>query len=272
MPFFQYESFRMHYEVLRGMVPCDTLLIHGNVASNLWWQPSIESWAKLKREQEDPSKPWQGMLIMAEWRGCGKSSGPSSQADMDFPVLANDYVELLDSLGVQKTNVIGHSTGGMIALHAMMQAPERFRRAVLLNPVPAKGMSVTPELQASFFRMSRDRAIVKKVLDRAIYLNNPESPYFESLVDQAYSTHAVVWAHILQKLAGVDVADKLKSVKHPTLVLHGDQDQILPDVDGSKALADLLPEGRFQLLEHQGHSCNVENPDRFVGLAHHYLF
>jgi pimeloyl-ACP methyl ester carboxylesterase len=261
----------MHYEVLRGMVPCDTLLIHGNVASNLWWQPAIESWNKLKKEQEDPSKPWQGLLIMAEWRGCGKSSGPSSQADMDFPVLANDYVELLESLGVQRANVIGHSTGGMIALHAMMQAPERFRRAVLLNPVPARGMSVTPEMQASFFQMSRDREMVKKVLGRAIYQNDFNSRYFETLVDQACSTHAVVWAHILQKLAGVDVAEKLKNVMHPTLVLHGKEDQILP-VEGSEKLAELLPEAMFQLLEHQGHSCNVENPDRFVGIAHHYLF
>jgi pimeloyl-ACP methyl ester carboxylesterase len=271
MPFFQYESFRMHYEVLRGMVPCDTLLIHGNVASNLWWYPVVESWGKLKKQEEDPQNPWRGLLVMAEWRGCGKSSGPSSQADMDFPILANDYVELLESLGVQKANVIGHSTGGMIALHAMMQAPERFRRAVLLDSVPAQGFPVTPELQASFIQMSRDREMVKKVLNRAIYHNDFNSAFFESLVDQACSTHAVVWAHILQKLAGVDVTEKLKSVKHPTLVLHGDQDRLLP-VDGSKVLADLLPEGRFELLEHQGHSCNVENPDRFVGIAHHYLF
>lgn len=271
MPYFQYESFRMHYEVLRGMVPSDTILIHGNIASNLWWQPSIESWAKLKKEQEDPSNPWRGLLIMAEWRGCGKSSGPRSQADMNFPVLANDYVELLESLGVQKANVIGHSTGGMIALHAMMQAPERFRRAVLLNSVPAQGFPVTPEMQATFIQMSRDREMVKKVLSHALYQVSPDSPLFESLVDQAQATHAVVWAHILQKLAGVDVAGELEKVKHPTLVLHGTEDSILP-VEGSRVLADLLPEGLFQRLEHQGHSCNVENPDRFVGIAHHYLF
>ncbi len=271
MPYFQYESFRMHYEVLRGMVPSDTLLIHGNIASNLWWQPAVNSWAKLKSEVEDPSKPWRGLLIMAEWRGCGKSAGPSSQDDMNFPVLANDYVELLESLGVQSANVIGHSTGGMIALHAMMQAPERFRRAVLLNSVPAHGLPFTAERQAAFLQMSRDRELVKTVLNQVIYQNDSSSPYFEALVDQAYSTHAVVWANILQKLAGVDVAGKLTSVKHPTLVLHGEKDYILP-VEGSKSLAELLPEGRFQLLEHQGHSCNVENPDRFVGVSHHYLF
>jgi pimeloyl-ACP methyl ester carboxylesterase len=271
MPYFQYETFRMHYEVLRGMVPSDTLLIHGNLASNLWWQPAIESWEKLKKQEEGSSDPWSGLLILAEWRGCGKSSGPSSQADMSFPILANDYVELLESLGVQKANVIGHSTGGMIALHAMMQAPERFRRAVLLNSVPAHGLAVTPEMQASFLQMSRDRGMVKQVLDRSIYMNEPDSPYFESLVDQAFSTHALVWAHILQKLAGVDVASELARVKHPTLVLHGEHDPIVT-VEGSQKLAELLPEGRFQLLEHQGHSCNIENSDRFVGIAHHYFF
>jgi pimeloyl-ACP methyl ester carboxylesterase len=271
MPYFQYESFRMHYEVVRGCVPSDTLLIHGNIASNLWWQPAIDSWTKIKKEQENADQPWRGLLIMAEWRGCGKSSGPSSEADMSFSVLANDYVELLESLGVQKANVIGHSTGGMIALHAMLQAPEHFRRAVLLNSVPAQGMPVTPEMQVAFLQMSRDREMVKKVLDRAIDQNDPNSTFFESLVDQAFSTHAVVWAHILQKLAGIDVASELGRIRQPTLVLHGKNDAILP-VEGSMKLAELLPEGRFQLLEHQGHSCNVENPDRFVGIAHHYLF
>jgi pimeloyl-ACP methyl ester carboxylesterase len=142
---------------------------------------------------------------------------------------------------------------------------------VLLNSVPAKGVTVTPEMQAAFLQMSRDRGIVKSVLDRVIYLNDSNSHFFEKIVDQACATHAVVWAHILQKLAGVDVANELTQIKHPTLVLHGEEDPIL-SIEGSEALAKLLPEGRFELLKHQGHSCNVENPDRFVAVAHRYLF
>ena len=74
MPYFQNERFRMHYEVVRGAVPSDTLLIHGNLASNRWWEPAIEAWGRIKSERAEGS--WSGNLILAEWRGCGKTPGP----------------------------------------------------------------------------------------------------------------------------------------------------------------------------------------------------
>jgi pimeloyl-ACP methyl ester carboxylesterase len=271
MPFFQNENFRMHYEVVRGAVPSDTLLIHGNIASNLWWEPAVDRWLKLKEWEEDPSHPWRGILILAEWRGCGKSSGPSSEKEIDFSVLARDYLELLDSLGVHKANVVGHSAGGTIALHAMMQDPERFRRAVLLNPSPASGYVLKPEVHAKLVQIGQNRELAKEVLTRTIHQYDPTLPLFEKITDQVCSTHAVVRAYLLQKLAALDITGQLGQIKIPTLVLHGDQDPILT-LEGSKAIAELLPEGRLQVLEHQGHSCNIENPDRFVAQAHRYLF
>ena len=184
---------------------------------------------------------------------------------MDFSVLARDYVELLVNLGYTRANVVGHSTGGMIALHAMILAPEIFSRAVLLNPVSAHGLEVTSEMLTSFLEMSRDREKVKAVLARSIYMDD-FSPFFESLVDQACATHPLVWAHILKKLGSVEIAEPLSRVKHPTLILHGKQDPIQP-VEGSRELAEILPEGRFELLEHQGHSCHDRESWFICGLG-----
>ena len=264
MPYFQNENFRMHYEVHRGLVPVDTLLIHGNLSSNLWWQPTVDAWARLGERHE-------GSLIVAEWRGCGKSSGPQSAAELDLSVLAQDYVELLMSLGITKARVIGHSLGCAITLKAMMLAPTVFDRAVLLDPISTTGMWITPEMQDSFLEKGRSREVLKDAISRIIYACNPRDPFFDKLVDQAFSTHPLVWANILKMISQIDLRNDLGSIKQPTLVLHGEQDELLP-IAGAMEIAKGLPEGRFELLSSQGHCCHIENPDRFVAVANRYLF
>jgi 3-oxoadipate enol-lactonase len=265
LAYFQNENFRMHYEVHRGLVPVDTLLIHGNLGSSLWWQPSIESWAKRCTERQP------GSLIVAEWRGCGKSSGPQSAAELELSVLAEDYIELLMSLGISKARVIGHSLGSLIALHALKQAPDVFDRAILLDPVSEKGVQLTPQIQAAFLEKSRNRDVLKDALSRTIHCCDRSDPFFEKIVDQAFASHPIVWANVLKIISQLDFSAELAGIRQPTLVLHGEHDDLLP-IAGAIEIAKGLPEGRFEMLEGQGHSCQIENPDRFVDIAYSYLF
>lgn len=271
MPYFQNEGFRMHYDVHTALVPVDTLMIHGNVGSNLWWQPAIDAWARRASRGQTPRSELKGSLVVAEWRGCGKSSGPSSEAELDPPVLARDYIELLGNLGIQKADLIAHSSGGLIALDALRRAPEIFQRAVLIDPVSAGGIAVSDRVRLGFLEMSRHRDVIKAALSRAVHQVNPNSPFFEKLVDHAFGAHPVVWAGMLRKIGGVSTLPELARIRQPVLVLHGERDRVLP-VEGSMEIASLLPEGRFELLSDQGHSVHIENPERFVELAHRYLF
>ena len=61
----------------------------------------------------------------------------------------------------------------------------------------------------------------------------------------------------------VDIRLRLPRLEHPTLVLHGEHDQVLPE-EGSRSMAKLLPKGRFEQLRGRGHSANVEDPALFV--------
>lgn len=271
MPYFQNEGFRMHYDIHAALVPVDTLLIHGNVGSNLWWQPAIDAWAGRVTRHQTPRPERKGSLVVAEWRGCGRSSGPSSEAELEPSVLARDYLELLASLGIQKANLIAHSSGGLIALEALRRAPEVFQRAVLIDPVSARGIEVSDRVRLGFLEMSRHRDVLKAALSRAVHHFNPSSPFFERLVDDAFGAHPVVWAGMLKRLGGVSTLPELARIRQPVLVLHGERDRVLP-VEGSMEIASLLPEGRFELLSDQGHSVHVENPERFVEVAHRFLF
>lgn len=257
---------KMNYVVVRGVVPSDTLFIHGNLASNTWWEPGVQVWSARPDAGKLP-----GSLILAEWRGCGRSGGPRTEADLDMKAMARDYVELLKELKVAKANVVGHSTGGLIALLAMAQAPGLFARAVLLDPVAATGFQITPELKAAFEQMSKDRALTAAVMGGTIHGNDPASPLFQRIVDDAFGIDPKNWFGVPAALSQVDYRPELKTVRQPTLVLHGEHDVLL-NIQESQETAQLLPEGRFQKLDGQGHSCNVENPARFVELVDRFLF
>ncbi|MGZ3659814.1 MAG: alpha/beta fold hydrolase [Bdellovibrionota bacterium] len=264
MPFFERGKFRMHYEVHEGLVDRDTLAIHGNLASNHWWKPLV---AEL-RAQGGAKK---GRFIAAEWRGCGKSMGLSEESEINLAEMAADYNGLLRSLGVTSAAVLGHSTGGPIALHAMLAAPELYSRAILLDPVGATGVQFGPEMYEAFTAMSQDRAMCEAVMTGTISKHVDDQAFLQQLVDDAFGVHPLIWHGVARMLHDTDLRSELPRIKQPVLVLHGEVDQIISR-ETSEALAKGLPQGRFELLPGRGHSTNVEEPPLLAQRMKQFLY
>ncbi len=262
-------GFEMNVEVLRGIVPADTLLIHGNLASNNWWQPAINQW--LKKLPADNSESFRGRLILAEWRGCGLSAAPKSRSELHPGILADDYLKLLFELEIKKVNLVGHSMGGLIGLFAVMKAPELFERLVLLDPVGPRGARVDPAKYEALEQMRQDRGFCASVLGTTIYGNDFSSPLFDGLVNDAFGCAEDVWHGIPDALQQINIVSQLAEIRHPTLVLHGEFDTTLP-IEDSVFLAENLGRARFHELKGQGHSTNVENPALFVNTVDDFLF
>lgn len=264
MPFFERKNIRMHYEIFEGLVSRDTIAFHGNLASNTWWKPAVEVLSRKK----DPQK--KGRLILAEWRGCGKSTGLSDESELNLTEMANDYNGLLSSLGIKDACALGHSTGCLIALYAMRQAPELYSRALLLDPVAATGAQFGPEMYAAFTQMSQDRAFCAAVMTGTIH-GTVDPALLEQIVDDAFGVHPLVWHGVARMLHNVDFRSELPAIKQPVLVLHGEHDVLLPK-ENSKALAEGLPSGKFEELPGRGHSSNVEDPEMFAGKMNSFLY
>ena len=256
----------MNVEVHEGLVSKDVVLIHGNLASNTWWQPALEEWRKNKRPGQA------GRLIMGEWRGCGKSSHPEQESDLEISKMAKDYLNLLEHMKIQSAHLVGHSTGGLIGITAMSLSPERFDRAVLLDPVGMNGVQFGPEMYGAFTQMSQDREFCSAIMSATIHGNDPLSPFFQKIVDDAFAVAPVNWHGIPNVLNQFKLAPKdLESIDSPVLVLHGEHDNVLAKEE-SVQLAGALKNGRFEELSGQGHSTNVENPERFVQMVNQFLF
>lgn len=268
MPFAQLENFKMHYEVFEGVVPRDTLIIHGNLASNRWFYPAVATWKK-KSAKDNHLLP--GKLILAEWRGCGKSSAPASRDELKLQTLANDYIELLHYLGISKCSVIGHSTGGAIALLAMARAPQLFDRAVLLDPIGPKGAEFTETNLKGFKRMSESREFCSRQITNSIHPQAHGNEFIENLIDDAFGVAAENWLGVPFHLSRLDIKSTAKEILHPVQILHGEFDNVLP-IEGSRALAALLPNASLIEIRNQGHSTCFENPELFIKLTDNFLY
>lgn len=259
------QGVQLNVEIMDGIVPSDTVFLHGNLASNLWWQPTIN---ELRKKHGTNNR---GRAIMIEWRGCGKSSRVNSEAELSLNELAGDLWRVLDVLKVRKTSFVGHSAGGIIGLIAMARRPQLFDRAVLLCPVPAHGVPYTDQSVARFERMAKDRDYLATVLSATIHNNDLSSSFFQNIVTDAFSVGEVNWLGIPNMLRSLDCSHLIRLVSAPVLVLHGKHDPVLP-VAGSQRLVDELKFGVFEQLDEQGHSANIENPKLFVEKMTSFLF
>ncbi|MGZ3723784.1 MAG: alpha/beta fold hydrolase [Bdellovibrionales bacterium] len=248
---------KLSYEKYSGLSKQDVLFIHGNLASTAWWEPTVKDWKK-------QGGVGTGDVIMADWRGCGKN--PAWPADQAFTLedLAKDYLSLLKDLGKNEVTVVGHSLGGLIALQMMVLEPRRITRAVFLDPVGAKGVVFDESMYEAFRQMAASRELTQTVIFSTIRnQDHVQGEYRERITDDAFKAVKGIGTSVLEILKTVDLMSAAEKIKIPTLILHGQHDEIIPLKD-SQALAAAMPNAQLEILPDAGHCWNVENPSEFV--------
>ena len=262
---------KISYEVFQNAVPTTTLFIHGNLASNRWWTPSID----LFKSKFALAAKNEGSIICVEFRGCGNSSVPQSENaenEITMQNLANDFILLVRSLKLAPVNLVGHSTGGLIAAMMLAMAPELFNKAYLLDPVGAEGVKFDQAMIKSFDQMKENKGLTGSIIGSTILNNDATSTFFNDvIVEDAFKAVRAVGHLVLKALDGLDVRQLLSSVQHPVLVVHGEKDQLLPMTESEK-MAKLFKNGQFQILPGCGHCANIENPKLFTQSVSQFLF
>lgn len=247
----------IYYKEHSGLSKHDTLFLHGNLASHRWWKPTVDEWIKEGSAGEKS-------LFLSDWRGCGANEDWPQDKTFTLEDLALDQLSVLDRLNLHDVDLVGHSLGGLIALQMMILDPKRFRKAVLLDSVGARGVVFDESMYEAFKQMAASRDLTRAVILSTV-LNGDvmERSLKEEIADDAFKAVRGIGTSVLEILKSVDLAEKAKGVAIPTLILHGAQDQIIPP-DDSRALHDLMPESKLEILDSQGHCWNVENPKTFT--------
>jgi non-heme chloroperoxidase len=218
-------------------------------------------------------------VVAHDRRGHGRSSQVSDGHDMDH--YAADAAAVYDHLGLTNAIHIGHSTGGgEVVRYVVRHGAGKVAKAVLVSAVPplmlqtAANPEGTPIAVFDGFRASlaANRAeFYKAVASGPFYgFNRSGVTTLQGVVDnwwrQGMNGGAKAHYDGIKAFSETDFTEELKVMTVPTLVLQGDDDQIVPYKDASVKTAALLPNGTLKIYPGFPHGmltthADVINPD-----------
>lgn len=194
-------------------------------------------------------------------------AGDRSSAAYTLEDMARDSVGLLDYLNISEAHVVGVSMGGMIAQRAVIDFPDRFLSlsSIMSTTGSREVGQPSPEAVAALMQplgQGRDAAILRSLeIDRVI--SSPR--YFDEkraldLICRSYDRCFYPQGaarQLMSVLIAGDRTDELKSVKVPTLVIHGLQDKLI-DPSGGYATAEAISGSRLLTFGEMGHDIPPE--------------
>ena len=266
MPFLSRHGIEIHYETYGTGTPF-LFFSETACAGDIWNTFQVPEFSR------------DHLIITHDYRGTGKSTKPPVQYSCDDFV--DDAVAILDHLNAGPAHLLGHSMGGRVAMLMALKFPQKVKKLIVASvgpgvpgapPIPFKMCKEMVEWgyekyvrehtlavgwTAEYIRQHRDR--VEHFL--TIRMNN-----LPSLED--YLRHVVA-------RQACDLSERVRELKHPALVLVGDQDHgsatgVAHRV-ASEALAKELPNGRFAVIANEAHNYFMTNPDEAHRIIHEFL-
>ncbi|MGO9391107.1 alpha/beta fold hydrolase [Rhodoblastus sp.] len=210
-------------------------------------------------------------VIAHDRRGHGRSSQPWNGNDMD--TYADDLAELVEKLDLQSAVHVGHSTGGgEVARYIGRHGSKRVAEVVLISAVPpvmvksATNPQGTPIEAFDQIRAAvlADRSQFWKDLSMAFYgYNRPGAKISEGVREsfwlQGMMAGMPASYFCVKAFSETDMTEDLKKIDVPTLILHGDDDQIVPIAAAALQSSKLVKNAELKIYPGAPHGmCTTE--------------
>jgi pimeloyl-ACP methyl ester carboxylesterase len=217
----------------------------------------------------------QGYRVVAhDRRGHGRSDQTDTGNEMD--TYAQDVIELARHLDLKNAIHIGHSTGGgEVARYAARAEPGRIAKAVLIGAVPP--VMVASEANPDGIPMEVfDGFRAALIANRAqFFLDIPSGPFFGfnregAKVSQGQIQHwwrqgmmggAKAHYDCIKAFSETDFTEDLKAISIPVLVMHGEDDQIVPIANSAHKAIKLLSNGTLKTYPGLSHAPFATHPE-----------
>ncbi|HZS08591.1 MAG TPA: alpha/beta hydrolase [Blastocatellia bacterium] len=249
------------------------ILVHGFCSMSYTWNEVFDQIAAHRR------------VIAIDLKGFGASDKP---ADNDYLIdsQAGIVMGMMDVLGIERAALVGCSLGGAAVLRVAQNRPQRVTGLVLVNPaachfdkfpllarlVLAANRVVSQDFALRVInRLANRPGLIESRLRNAHYSPSTVTPervaHYSSMLRDSQCQRAIIAT--LRTFDLRPIERNLSAVNHPTLVIHGAHDRVVPPGVGEQ-LARTLPRAEMKMLP-CGHAPQEEMPAEFVTLVNEFL-
>ena len=212
--------------------------------------------------------------IAHDRRGHGRSSQPWNGNDMDTYV--DDLAKLTEALDLKDAIHVGHSTGcGEVARYVARQGTKRVAKAVLIGAVPPI-MLKTSANPGGIPIEEFDKVRTAVLADRSQFFKDLSSPFYGANKEGAKVSQGLRDSFWLQGMqAGfkavydcikayseTDFTEDLKKITVPTLIIHGDADQVVPIADSAMLSSKLIKNAELKIYKGAPHGLCSTHKDQ----------
>jgi pimeloyl-ACP methyl ester carboxylesterase len=261
------------------------MLLHGKNFNGAYW----------KQTADDLSK--KGFrVIIPDQIGFGKSSKPQSY-QFSFSQLAENTKAILDELKIDKTIVVGHSMGGMVATRFTLLYPEKVQQLILENPIGLedyKTFAAYQTIDEAYQSELKNTAESYKNYQLKFYYDNKWKAEYQPWLDliAGWTLHSdypkVAWDAALTSdmIYNQPVCYEFKNIKTPTLLIIGTRDRTAIGKDRApkelqpkmgqyqelgKKTQQQIPESKLVEIENTGHLPHIEVYDKFWNALYDFI-
>lgn len=254
------------------------VLLHGKNFSGAYWAPTIKALSA------------EGYRVIApDQIGFGKSSKPAAY-QFSFQALAANTKAVLDSRGVEKFVLVGHSMGGMLAVRMSLMYPDRVERLVLVNPIGLEDWKLVAPyrtVEENFAQEMRATPESIREYQRLNYFGGVWKPEYNALTEilAGWTRHPeyrrVAWDAALTSdmIFTQPVLYELDRLKTPTMLIIGQRDRTAIGKDRvpkevaarmgdypalGKAAARRIPGARLVEIAEAGHLPQVDSFPKYI--------
>jgi len=247
----------------------DVVLVHGMIDSTTTWRALV------------PLLEPHYRVHVVDLPGFGFSDKPDG-AGYETRWLADHLIAFLDTVDVDRAVFVGNSMGGHVITEAAIAYPERvaalvlleasgLRRDVAVAAAPGDDADGEPWV-VGLLKQPLGQAIVRMLPTRGVLRDNLEPAYFRP--DDLSDERLAAWHAPLQTENGMaaymaryrratpaERAERVKTIRAPTLVITGDSDRMVP-VETARRYHALLPDSELLVWEDSGHMIQEQHPER----------
>jgi len=244
--------------VIVGSGPHHVVALHG-------WFGSARGWGSFPEFLDTQEFTY----AFADLRGYGEARDHPGPFGVDD--VADDVLELVDTLGWERFSVIGHSMGGMFAQRVLVRAPDRVRCLVGLNPVPASGVPFDEAGWALFGGAAEDPGKRAAIIDFTTG-NRLTRTFIDHVVRHSLEASTVTaFAAYLRTWAETDFSEEVRGLMTPVKVIVGEHDPALNPQVMQETFLRFYPHAQLEVLSNAGHYPMFETPVALATAVERFL-